>query len=78
MRAVNVDFSNYDDLSGTPKIPIPGAAGSAICEALRRMAMCAGECGVTIRKERVAGGGYVYTIGNIETPARPVRSNKNG
>lgn len=52
------------------KIPIPGAAGAAIHAALSRMALCCGECGVTIKKERVAGGGYVYTIGNHETPAR--------
>jgi hypothetical protein len=26
----------------------------------------------------VAGGGYVYTIGNHEQPARPVRSNNHG
>lgn len=55
------------------RIPIPGAAGAAIWAALTRMSLHAGECGITIKKERVAGGGYVYTIGNHEPPARPVR-----
>lgn len=63
------------DFSGNgPKIPIPGAAGAAIYTALMRLAMLCGEGGVTIRKERVAGSGYVYTIGNHEPPARPVRT----
>lgn len=61
-----------------PKIPIPGQAGTAIYETLRRMAMHPGECGVTIKKERVAGGGYVYVIGTNEPPARPVRSINHG
>lgn len=56
-----------------PKIPIPGAAGAAIYLALQRMACCCGECGITIKKERVAAGGYVYTIGNHEPPERPAR-----
>jgi len=60
------------------KIPIPGAAGETIYAALARMATYCGECGVTIRKERVAGGGYVYTIGTNEPPAKPVRSNNHG
>jgi hypothetical protein len=78
MKALRVDFADYDDLSGSPKVPIPGAAGVAISESLRRMAMHAGECGITIKKERVAGGGYVYIIGTNEPPARPVRSNNHG
>lgn len=62
-----------DDGYDTPKIPIPGPAGAAIFVALHRMATHCGECGITIKKERVPGGGYVYTIGNHEMPARPVR-----
>jgi hypothetical protein len=61
-----------------PKIPIPGAAGATIYEALRRMAMRPEECGITINKERVAGGGYVYVIGTNEPPAKPVRSINHG
>jgi hypothetical protein len=61
-----------------PRIPIPGGAGATIYEALSRMAMHCGECGITIKKERVAGGGYVYVIGTNEPPARPVRSINHG
>ncbi len=60
-----------------PKIPIPGPAGEAIYVALQRMAVHYGECAITISKERVAGGGYVYTIGNHEPPARPARTSRN-
>ena len=59
------------DESG-PKIPIPGAAGAAIFIALQRMATHCGEVALTISKERVAAGGYVYTISNSQPPARPV------
>jgi hypothetical protein len=62
-----------DGDGGSPRIPIPGAAGDAIYAALQRMAVHFGECALTIKKERVAGGGYIYTIGNHEPPARPVR-----
>jgi hypothetical protein len=78
MKALKFDVAGYDDLSGTPKIPIPGPAGAAIEQSLRRMAMRAGECSITIKKERVAGGGYVYIIGTNEPPARPVRSINHG
>lgn len=54
-----------------PKIPIPGAAGAAIFIALQRLALFCGEGGITIRKERVPGGGYIYTVANHEPPARP-------
>ena len=56
-----------------PKIPIPGAAGAAIFAALKALAMRPGGGSVTISKDRVAGGGYVYSIGCNEQPARPVR-----
>jgi hypothetical protein len=56
-----------------PRIPIPGAAGAAIYIALQRLATLCGEGGITIKKERVAAGGYVYTIGNHEPPERPAR-----
>lgn len=55
-----------------PKIPIPGAAGQTIAAALARMSAHCGEVELTIKKERVAGGGYVYTITNTHPPARPV------
>ncbi len=53
--------------------PIPGAAGEAVRLALQRMALNCGECTITISKERVPGGGYVYTIANHEPPAVPAR-----
>lgn len=62
-----------DGIDAGPKIPIPGAAGAAIFVALQRMAMHCGECGLVIKKERVAGGGYIYSIGNHEPPERPAR-----
>ena len=55
-----------------PKVPIPGAAGVAIAVALQRMATHCGETILTIKKERVAGGGYTYVIINNQPPARPV------
>jgi hypothetical protein len=55
-----------------PKIPIPGAAGAALFVALQRMATHCGEVELTIKKERVAGGGYAYVISNHQPPARPV------
>ena len=55
-----------------PKVPIPGAAGAAIAVALQRMATHCGETILTIKKERVAGGGYAYVISNNQPPARPV------
>lgn len=60
-----------DDNNG-PRIPIHGVAGATIFAALQRMAMCCGDCAITIKKERLAGGGYAYSIGNHEPPARPV------
>jgi hypothetical protein len=64
---------NGDD---SPRITIPGAAGHAISAALSRMATHCGEVAIQINKERVAGGGYVYTVSNINPPARPVNRSK--
>lgn len=47
-----------------PKIPIPGAAGAAIFAALMRLAMQCGDGAVTIRKQRLPSGGYVYEVAN--------------
>lgn len=60
-----------DEASG-PKVPIPGAAGVAIGVALQRMATHCGETVLTIKKERVAGGGYAYVISNNSPPGNPV------
>ena len=62
------------DENGSPKIPIPGAAGAAIYAALKGLSVLCGDGSVTIIKERLPAGGYVYLIGNNHTPARPVRS----
>ena len=62
----------------TRKIPITGAAGEAVYAALLHLSTHCGECGVTIKKERVAGGGYVYTIGNHEPPVKPARGVQHG
>lgn len=61
-----------DNEPAGPKVPIPGAAGAAIAVALQRMATHCGETVLTIKKERVAGGGYAYVITNNQPPARPV------
>lgn len=53
-----------------PRIPIPGAAGAAICAALAKMSTTCGEVILTIKKERVAGGGYAYVLTNNQPPAR--------
>lgn len=57
-----------------PRIPIPGAAGAAIYAALKGLSVHCGDGTVTIIKERLPGGGYVYLIGQNDNPARPVRS----
>ena len=62
----------------SPKIPVPGAAGAAIFIALKGLAMKSGPGGVTIKKERVAGGGYVYVIGHHEQPDNPVLGAHHG
>lgn len=60
-----------DETSG-PRVPIPGAAGTTIAVALQRMATHCGETVLTIKKERVAGGGYAYVISNHNPPGHPV------
>lgn len=52
-------------------VPISGAAGAAIYAALKGLAMHAGESTVTIKKERVAQGGYVYLVATNRSPALP-------
>jgi hypothetical protein len=51
-----------------PKIPIPGAAGAAVYAALQSLSLYCGEATVTIKKARVAGGGYTYWVSNLSTP----------
>ncbi len=60
-----------DRQSNGPKIPISGAAGAGIYSALFNLSMRCGPGSVTISKERVAGGGYVYVISPHEPPERP-------
>jgi len=48
--------------------PIPGAAGAAVRAALRAMSLYPGETSVTVRKEKLPGGGYVYLIAESQTP----------
>ena len=63
----------------TRKIPISGIAGEAIYAALLHMSTFCGEYDLTIKKERVAGGGYVYTLSTHEPAAIPqVRSMNHG
>lgn len=57
-----------------PRVPIQGPAGAAIFAALKGLAMHCGDGQVTIKKERLPQGGYVYLIGQNDNPARPVRS----
>ncbi len=64
-------MSGHDEPSG-PRIPIAGAAGAAIHAALAKMATHCGELRLMLDKERVASGGYVYTVTFIQPPARPV------
>lgn len=55
------------DISG-PRIPIPGPQGSAVAAALNALVMHPGEMIVTIRKERVPRGGYIYLISKTQPP----------
>lgn len=55
-------------LENGPKIPIPGAAGTAIFAALQGLAVLCGDGRLTIEKKRVPGGGYSYWVSNIITP----------
>jgi hypothetical protein len=59
-----------DGEESAPRIPIPGVAGEAIRAALMKMATTCGETVLTIKKERVAGGGYAYVLTNNQPPAR--------
>ena len=54
-------------------IPIPGSAGACIYAALHALAMRPEAAALTIRKERAAGGGYVYSVSNITAPATAKR-----
>ncbi len=56
---------------GAPRIPIPGTAGEAIRAALNSLAMYPGEMTVTIKKERLPQGGYIYQIAKIQPPDSP-------
>lgn len=60
------------DEAAAPRVPIPGAAGNAVAAALQKMTTHFGEMRLIIDKERVAGGGYVYTLSFTQPPARPV------
>ncbi len=51
-----------------PRIPIPGKHGSAVAAALNAMVMHPGEMIVTIKKEKLAQGGYVYLISQTQPP----------
>ncbi len=55
-----------------PRIPIPGAAGEAIRAALQKVSTHCGPIGVRIDKERVPGGGYIFTVSVIQPPVKPV------
>lgn len=48
--------------------PIPGAAGVAALAALRAIALYPGEAVLTVKKERLTGGGYIYLIAETQTP----------
>ena len=56
-----------------PRIPIAGAAGEIIARALARLATHCGEQTLSIAKERVAGGGYVFTVKVSTPPEKPAR-----
>lgn len=65
---MKAEVRSIDSLSETdpqvgPRIPISGTAGAAIYAALKGMAMHPGAMTLTIIKERVAQGGYIYLIG---------------
>ncbi len=62
-----------DEVPGAPKVPIAGAAGAAIAAALAKMATHCGELRMVLDKERVAAGGYVFTISFTQPPGRPVQ-----
>ena len=48
-----------------PKIPIAGAAGANIYAVLQALATYPGTAKVVILKERLPGGGYVYSVSNL-------------
>ncbi len=56
---------NKNGIHKSPQIPIPGAAGEAVCAALQSLAMYAGEASVNISKQRVKTGGYSYVISKL-------------
>lgn len=57
-----------DEANHGPRIPIPGNAGEAIRAALSSLAMHPGEMVLTIKKERIAQGGYIYLISKTQPP----------
>jgi hypothetical protein len=57
-----------DDANTGPRIPIPGTAGEAIKGALVALAMHPGEMLLTIKKERLPQGGYIYLISKTQPP----------
>lgn len=68
-----IDYHQPLDATGAEapqRIPITGTAGAAIYAALKGMAMHPGEMTLTIKKERVAQGGYIYLTG-IQKPQPP-------
>jgi len=69
-----MDGDRAREIPSGPKIPIGGPAGAAIYAALFRLSTRYGPGAVTISKERVAGGGYVYVLSNHEPPDKPARS----
>jgi hypothetical protein len=56
------------DDNAAPKIPIPGAQGQAVAAALSALAMHPGSMIVTIAKERLPQGGYIYLISKTQPP----------
>jgi hypothetical protein len=55
--------------------PIPGAAGACVRAALRAMALYPGATSVTVKKERLPGGGYAYLI--AESQSTPLNATAN-
>lgn len=51
-----------------PRIPIPGPQGGSVAAALNALVMHPGEMIVTIKKERLPQGGYIYLISKTQPP----------
>lgn len=55
------------DGEDNPRIPIGGSGGAIILQALKRLALHAGEISITITKRRTGSGGYTYVITHRES-----------